>query len=156
MFFKKKWKRMRKELASAKNLLDEERQKNEEEAVERQELEIRLWRMEGELRNYQYREKRVRDNLKYEYWNRISPLFNMDEAELKKVVRLDNLFCDGERGDWGIVECYCMQCGRALQARYFPSELEVLRYAAIKQILGIAPGFDTCMECYQKNVKECA
>lgn len=59
-------------------------------------------------------------------------------------------------GKWGVVECYCMQCGKALQARYFNSELEALQYVAVKQVLGIAPVFDTCIECCQEKLMECA
>lgn len=156
LFIGKKMKRIKKELQETKILLDKERKKSGEEALERQELEIRLWRMEGEVRNYQYRENRVKDHLKYEYWNRLSPLYTMDVPELECFVRLENLFHDTEGGRWGVVECYCIQCGKALQARYFDTELEALRYMAVKQILGISPVFDTCMECYQRELQECA
>lgn len=149
----KKWK---KELQDVKKLLEKERQKSMEESRERQELEIHLWRAEGEIRNYQYREKHIQDVLKYEYWNRIRPLYAMGLEDLKHSVRLDNLFPDKDSGKWGVVECYCLQCGNVLQARYFDDELEALRYMAIRQVLGIAPAFDTCMECYQKGMELCA
>lgn len=155
LFTGSKTKRLAKELSETKKLLERERQKSETESRERQELEIRLWRMEGELRKYQYREKRIRDVLKYEFWKRLSPLYTMDEPELRRIVSLENLFEDPE-GRWGVVECYCLQCGKALQARYFDSALGALQYMGIKQVLGIAPAFDTCMECYQENIKECA
>lgn len=154
--FGKKMKRMRKELLEAKLSLEAERKKNGEEALERQELEIRLWRMEGELRTYQYRERRVKDHLKYEYWNRISPLYAMQVHELEQSLRLDTLFHDRSQGKWGVVESYCIHCGKALGARYFETELEALRYLAVKQVLGISPDYETCKECYQKELKECA
>lgn len=156
LFTGSKTKRLIKELSETKKLLEKERQKMEIEAGERQELEIRLWKTEGEIRQYQYREKRIRDILKYEFWKRISPLYTMNETDLRRIIRLDNLFDDEKAGKWGVVECYCLQCGKALQARYFKSELEALQYMAVKQVLGIAPEFDTCIECYQENVKECA
>lgn len=156
LFTGTKTRQLSKGLSETKKLLERERQKNAEESRERQELEIRLWRMEGEVRKYQYRETRVRDILKYEYWKRISPLYTMDEVDLKRIVRLENLFCDTEMRKYGVVECYCLQCGKALQARYFDNEREALQYMAIKQVLGIAPAFDTCMECYRQSVEECA
>ncbi|MFR8171855.1 MAG: hypothetical protein ACLU9Q_13675 [Marvinbryantia sp.] len=149
-------KKLKKELLNERKLLEQERKKSLEESSERQELEIRLWRAEGEIRNYQYREKHIRDVLKYEYWNRIRPLYAMGMEDLKRSVRLDNLFLDKGSGKWGVVECYCLQCGNALQARYFDDELEALRYMALRQVLGIAPAFDTCMECYQKSMELCA
>lgn len=76
--------------------------------------------------------------------------------ELKHSVRLDNLFYDSEADRFGVVESYCLQCGKALQSRYFESELEALRYMAVRQVLGIAPAFDTCMECYQSSMEICA
>ncbi len=45
---------------------------------------------------------------------------------------------------------------KALQARYFNSALEALQYMAVKQVPGIAPVFDTCMECCQQKLMECA
>ena len=136
-------KKLKKELLNERKLLEQERKKSLEESSERQELEIRLWRAEGEIR-------------KYEYWNRIRPLYAMGMEDLKRSVRLDNLFLDKGSGKWGVVECYCLQCGNALQARYFDDELEALRYMALRQVLGIAPAFDTCMECYQKSMELCA
>lgn len=156
LFTGSKTKRIAKELSETRKLLEQERQRAEAEAGERQELEIQLWKAEGEIRKYQYQKKRIRDVLKYEFWKRISPLYTMDETDLKRIVRLDNLFDDREAGRWGVVECYCPQCGKALRARYFGNELEALQYMGVKQVLGIAPAFDTCMECYQKNVRESA
>lgn len=156
LLFGKRRKRMKKELHKLKSLLDQERKKNEDEALERQELEIRMWRMEGELRAYQYREHRVKDHLKYEYWERLSPLYSMDVQELTGFVRLDTLFEDLENESWGVVEGYCIQCGKATQARYFSTKLEALRYIATKQILGISPIFETCKECYCRELQECA
>lgn len=155
-FIGSKAKRLEKELAETKKLLERARQKMEESSREQQELEISLWRMEGENRKYKYRENRVRDVLKYEYWKRISPLYTMDEADLKHMLRLDNLFYNNKTEQFGVVESYCLQCGKALQARYFKNELEALRYMAIKQVLWIAPIFDTCMECYQNSMESCA
>lgn len=149
-------KKLRKELHDTRKILEQEKQKGKEEAQERQELEIRIWKLEGELRTYQYREKRIRDVLKYEYWERICPLYKMEAAELKRSVRLENLFFDQDGKTWGVVECYCLQCGKVLRASYFSQEVEALRYLAMKQILGIAPAFDTCMECYQESLKACA
>lgn len=149
-------KKLRKELHDTRKILEQEKQKGKEEAQERQELEIRLWKLEGELRTYQYREKRIRDVLKYEYWEKIRPLYRMEAADLKRSVRLENLFFDQDGKIWGVVEGYCLQCGKVLRASYFSQELEALRYLAMKQILGIAPAFDTCMECYQESLKACA
>lgn len=151
-----KTKRLAKELSEAKKLLEMERKKTETEAGERQELEIQLWKAEGEIRKYQHQRACVRDVLKYEFWKQISLLYTMDETDLERVVRLDNLFHDAASGKWGVVECYCMQCGKALQARYFNRELEALQYVAVKQVLGIAPVFDTCIECCQEKLMECA
>lgn len=137
-------------------MLERTKQKLDESSKEQEELEIRLWKMEGEIRKHQYMEKRARDVLKYEYWKRLDPLYTMNEEELKHSVRLDNLFYDSETDRFGVVESYCLQCGKALQARYFESELEALRYMAVRQVLGIAPAFDTCMECYQSSMEICA
>lgn len=155
-FIFRRMKQLRCELQNTKKLLDKERQKNEEEAREKQELDIKLWKLEGEIRKYQYRENKIRDVLKYEFWKRISPVYTMKEAELKLIVRLDNLFHDNGSNKWGVVECYCLQCGKALQARYFDTQLEALQYAAVKQAFGISTEFDTCMQCYQESMKECA
>lgn len=151
-----KAKRLAKELSETKKLLEREKQKNETEMQERQELEIRLWKTEGEVRKYQYRETHIRDVLKYDYWKRLSLLYTMDEKDLKNIVHLDNIFAEPGRKTWGVVECYCMQCGKILKARYFKNEKEALMYLAVKQALGIAPDFDTCMDCYQESIKECA
>lgn len=156
LFTGSKTKRLAKELSETKKLLERERQRAEVEAGERQDLEIRLWRAEGEIRKYQYQEKRIRDVWKYEFWKQISLLYTMDETDLERVVRLDNLFHDAAAGKWGVVECYCVQCGKALQTRYFNSALEALQYMAVKQVLGIAPAFDTCMGCCQEKLMECA
>lgn len=155
-WFRKRTKRMKKELHTMKKLLEQERKKNGEEALERQELEIRLWRTENEVRNYQSKEHRIKDHLKYEYWERLSPLYSMDVQELTGFVRLDTLFEDLEDESWGVVEGYCIQCGKATQARYFSTKLEALRYIATKQILGIPPVFETCKECYRRELQECA
>lgn len=156
MFGSEKKKKLIHELSETKKLLERERQRAEAESKEREDLEIELWKMESEIRKYQYRENRVRDVLKYEYWKRISPLYTMYEEDLKRIVSLEPLFSDRESEKWGVVECYCAQCGNALQARYFKRELEALRYLAVKQALGIAPGFDTCLECYQNRAETCA
>lgn len=156
LFTGSKTKRLAKELSGVKKLLEMERKKTEAEAEERQELEIRLWKAESEIRKYRHQRAGVRDVLKYEFWKQISLLYTMDERDLKLAVRLDNLFHDAAVGKWGVVECYCLQCGKALQARYFNSELTALQYMAVKQVLGIAPVFDTCMECCQNKLTECA
>ncbi|WP_283684703.1 hypothetical protein [Parablautia sp. Marseille-Q6255] len=149
-------KKLRKELHDTRKLLEREKQKGKEDAQERQELEIRIWKLESELRTYQYREKHIRDVLKYEYWERIRPLYIMGTADLKRSIRLENLFFDRDEKTWGVVESYCLQCGKVLRASYFSQELEALRYLAMKQMLGIAPAFDTCMECYQESLRACA
>lgn len=152
----KKLKQITKELQDSKRMLNQERTKREEEAREHQELEIRAWETERRLRQCQERERRIRDMFKYEYWKRISPLYSMELTDLRKSVRPDTLFYSQERKSWGVAVCYCYQCREVLEAQYFSSELEALRYMAIKQILGISPEFDTCMECYQNHMKACA
>lgn len=156
LFTGTKAKKLAKELTETKKQLERMRQEMEESIREQQELEISLWKMETEIRKYQHREKRAGEILKYEYWKRIAPLYTMNQEELKRIVRLDNLFYDSESDMFGVVESYCLQCGKALQARYFGQELEALRYMAVRQALGIAPAFDTCMECYRSSLEICA
>ena len=101
-------KKLRKELHDTRKLLEREKQKGKEDAQERQELEIQIWKLESELRTYQYREKHIRDVLKYEYWERIRPLYVMGAADLKRSVRFENLFFDRDEKTWGVVESYCL------------------------------------------------
>lgn len=151
-----KIKELEAEIREMKRQLGTERRRVVEESDARQKAEIQLWKRESELKGLNYRERKIKDVLKREYWEKLFPVFFMEEQELRMVVRKDLISHDKVWNCWNVIEGYCVICGNVTEYRTFKTEKDALRYAACRQALGIAPIFTTCDQCYYNQLIECA
>ena len=151
-----KIKRLEKELAEAKKQLWDERLTVAETAEELQQAEIRLWKQEKEQKELDFRKHHVRDKMKNECWEKIRPVFFMEGKKLRTACEQGSVYYKSDTGQWVAVDSYCAVCGEEIESKKFQQESDALRYAAIRQILGIQPRYTTCPKCYQDYLHSCA
>ena len=151
-----KRKRLEKELTETKKLLREEKRKASDLTEENQKAEILLWRQENKQKELDFRKHRVRDQLKHEFWEKISPVFFLEGKKLRTACEQGSVYYKSSTGQWVAVDSYCVICGNEVETKTFHEESDALRYAAIRQMLGIPSQYTTCPRCYQNYLDECA
>lgn len=151
-----KIRQLEKELAETKNKLFECQMKYTEAAEELQNAELMLWKQEKDLKEFDFKKHRVRDTLKHEFWDEIMPVFFMEGKNLRTACEQGSVYYENKLGQWVAVDSYCVVCGGEIEIKKFSNESNALRYAAIRQTLGIPPKYSTCPKCYQNYLRNCA
>ena len=151
-----KIRRLEKELAETKKQLWAERMKVAETAEELQKTEFALWEREKELKELDFRRHCVKDKLRHELWEKISPIFFMEGKKLRTACEQGSVYYKSEIGQWVAVDSYCVLCSDEIEIKKFDQEPDALRYAAIRQMFNIPPQYTTCPKCYQNYLNECA
>lgn len=151
-----KVKRLEKELEVTKKQVFENQMKYAEIMEELQNAELTIWKQEKELKEFDFKKYRVKDQIKHELWDKIMPAFFLEGKNLRTACEQGSVYYSSETNQWVAVDSYCVVCGEEIEVKKFRLESDALRYAAIRRILSIPPKYSTCPKCYQNYLRNCA